>query len=180
MALPNYRLSIFKKLDAEEWSNDWMLYTGSFAEATAVAEALINFERNVHGSRVDFTYYLLSSTTVGDRLFKHVGINQAGLRGINTGLALPLFNTVRLDLSTNLSDPCRKYFRCPLEEGNQTDGQLESAFLTMMQTQLVDHFFNSVAMDNVVSGKGNVVTGGSWHPYVQMRQLHRRKKKKVT
>lgn len=180
MALPTHRLSVFKKYLEERWSNDWLLNVASMAEGITVTDAIVNFERYLHSSSVTFEYYLLSTMTEGDRVFKHQALNLTGNGAVIANDALPLFNTVRLDLSTMNSDPCRKYFRMPVVESHIENGKFTPAALTAWNGIVVTHLSNSVALDNIVSGKGNVITGGTINPYVQMRQLHRRKRPKIT
>lgn len=179
MALPNFRLSIFKRYQPESWSNDWLLNVADMAEAVTVANALVEFERRMHANLVSFEYYLISTMQVGDRSFRHVAINQLGYVTQTAAESLPLFNVLRVDLTTNDSDPCRKYFRMPVSEGQIDSGKFVAGTLTSFASLITTHFNNSIAIDNVVSGRGNVVTGASANPFVQMRQLHRRNKKKV-
>lgn len=180
MALPNYRLSIYKRLGNEAWSNDWLLNTIDIDAADSVAVALVEFEERMHSEEVQFEYYRVSSTAVGDRVFRHVPINQPGYVPLSAGNNLPLFNTMRVDLQTIDSDPCRKYFRTPVIEGNQENGKFTDAAMTYFTQVITTYLLNTIALDNIVSNKGNVVTTASVYPYVQMRQLARRRKKKVT
>lgn len=180
MALPTHRVSIFKRVGNEQWSNDWLLNVTDMDAAEATAEVLVEFERRMHHMHVFFEYFRVSTMTKGDRLFRHIAINENGYMDNTNKSFLPLFNTVRIDLSTLDSDPCRKYFRSPVAEDWQIDGQLQQQLLTDLDGLITQYFRNTIAIDNVVSNKGNVVGGATVYPFVQMRQLARRRKKKVT
>lgn len=179
MALPTHRVSIFKKLGAEEWSNDWLLNVLDMDQANDVADALLEFERRMHQGDVAFTYMRISTTVKADRIFRHVPLNLMGYGGISGADGLPLFNTLRLDLSTLDSDPARKYFRLPLVEGNVANMKHSDSVMTVYNGIVTTYLLNTIALDNIVTSKGNVVTGASVHPFVQMRQLKRRGKKKA-
>lgn len=179
MALPTHRLDIFKRLGAEEWANSWLLNAASMDAAQEVAEAIVSFEQHIHSTTVTLAYYRLSTTTVGDRTFRHVPLNLAGLSDLGGVDGLPLFNTLRVDLSTLDSDPCRKYFRIPLTESMQANGLLSPTTVSNFQATITTYLLNTVAIDNIVSNKGNVATGATVYPFVQMRQLKRKKRKKV-
>jgi len=179
MPLPSHRVSIYKQMGSEEWSNDWLLNVTSMDDANDVGDALLEFERHMHSTIITFTYMRISTTAVGDRTFRHIPINQQGLINMEGAETLPLFNTLRVDLSTLDSDPARKYFRCPLSEGMQDGGNLLSTTITNFNGNITSYLANTIALDNIVTTKGNTVSGATVYPYVQMRQLERRRKKKV-
>lgn len=179
MPLPTHRISIFKKLSEERWSNDWLCVRADMDAAAALAVSLVNFEQRVHSSRVTFEYSLVATMAEGDRVFRHTPINLPGLMGINALTMLPLFNTVRMDMATTDSDPCRKYFRMPLEESNQEDGKIIAATLTTLASAVTTYLNPVIALNALVSGKGNAVVSASFFNFIQMRQLHRRKRKKI-
>ena len=179
MAMPNFRLSIVKTMGNRNWSNDYLLNISGFVEGSDVANALVTFERNLYLDLVTIAYYRLSTMQVGDRTFRHVNIGLPGLNIHGGADYLPLFNCVRVDLSTADHDPARKYFRIPIIEGNQANGQLTGAYRTFLQGKVDQFLVNSVALDNIVTSKGYVVTGASVHGLVQERQLNRRRRKKA-
>jgi hypothetical protein len=179
MALPKYRLSIVKGIQSEEWSNDWLLNVPDMNAAADVAEALIDFEQHMHTSNVQFRYYRISTLTKGDRVFRHVGLNSNGLILAPSDEELPLFNCIRIDLTTLDSDPARKYFRMPVLESMQSGGELLPSTISNLNGNITSYLLNTIALDNIVTSKGNTVSGATVFPRVQMRQLTRRRKKKV-
>ncbi len=180
MALPTHKIEIFKRYQSETWDNSYLVVAGSMGAAETIAAALVAFERSFHLTPVIFDYVRTSTTIVGDRTFDHLVLNVNGLMDVAGGILLPLFNTLRLDLRTDDSDPGRKYYRmCFVAENIESDLTLKPAFLTARQS-LIDGLTDTPASLGVVTPKGNDVINQKWADTVQMRQLHRRRKKKVT
>lgn len=179
MPLPTHRISIFKKLGAEVWSNDWLVNRVDMDAAASLGNSLVNFEQRLHGARVMFEYVLIATMSEGDRVFRHTPINLPGLQATAVGAMLPLFNTIRMDMATTDSDPCRKYFRMPIEEGNQEEGILNPATITSLNGFVTTYLNPIIALNAIVSGRGNLVTSATFARAIQMRQLHRRKRKKI-
>ena len=179
MAPPNFRVSIFKRFSNEVWSNDWLLNVLDMENANTVATALVEFERRMHHADVIFEYMRISTLALADRIFRHIPINLPGYSASALGSYMPLYCTLRLDMSTVDSDPCRKYFRQPVVEQNQADGKFTTAAIDVYNGFITTYLVNTIALDNIVSSRGNVVTGATINPYVQMRQLTRRKRPKI-
>lgn len=174
-----HRLEIHKQLLSEEWTNAYLISGVDMDDAQDVADAILEFERRFHRDIVFFTYYLLSTLMVEDRIFRHIPINASGLLATGSNQYLPLYNTFRVDFGTLDSDPCRKYYRAPVLEAEQENGLLASGEQAAKNTIISTYFFGSVAGDNLYTPAGNVVTSGTCFGQVQMRQLHRKRKKKV-
>lgn len=173
-----YRIQINKLRNNEEWSNDWIIEDETIDDAEDTANELITFEKQIHQDSVFFTYVRISTVLKGDRYFRHLALNQVGVRNSND--SLPLYCTFRLDLPTADSDPCRKYFRGPVQEGDQTNGFLSAALLGVFNADVATYLATPGLFAKMRSGAGNPVVGGVFSPLVQMRQLHRHKRKKVT
>lgn len=173
----NYRLEIFKSLQSEQWANSYTIRHDNLVEAETAAQLLLDFERNLHDSRVFFDYYIVSHPDPLTRIFKHVPINLPGQRNTDGAQYLPLFNTVRVDLETTDTDPGRKYFRIPLPELNQQNGQLEAVYRTSVQTVLDTNLNGNLAVIGLVTRDAVYVVQATVHAQVQMRQLHRRRKR---
>lgn len=177
MGVPLWRIEIHKALAAEKWDNAYLTDDATIEDAQDLAQLLLTFEQHIHMDIVNFEYVLISSYTKGDRVFRHLTINEPGLQ--TTQDYLPLFNTLRFDFGTTNSDPGRKYYRAPMPEGGQVDGVLTptevTAFQGIAQTYLVD----TDAISHIVTPRHNNVSTVTVYPYVQERQLHRRRRKKV-
>lgn len=174
-----HRLEIHKKLGEEQWTNTYLIEAATMDDAEALGQLAVTFERHIHRDIVLFEYFIVSTRAALDRVFRHVAINLYGLKTFTTNSYLPLYNTVRVDFSTQDSDPCRKYYRCPVIEAEQTNGILEPAEVTAYNASINTYFFGTILGDNLYSPKGHVVVSGSTSPNLQMRQLHRHKKKKL-
>ena len=179
MALPTHRVEIFKSLGAGRWSNSYLLNVASMDEGEAVTLALVNFERHMHLDNVRFDYWRCSTMTVGDRVFRHEAINLNGIAAKGSAEMMPLFCTLRIDFATMDSDPGRKFYRLPVTEATAVDGIFGAAFLAAVQGTIDTHLVNSIALDNIVTSKGNVITGATPYGQIQERQLRRRKRPKV-
>lgn len=174
-----HRVEIRKRLGLADWSNDWLIEAVDMDDAVATATALIEFERRCHFNVVLFEYARVSQNNPLTRVFRHVPINLTGYQDATGGDQLPLFNTVRIDLQTADSDPGRKYFRLPVMEGWQTNGALNGAQVSAINALITTYLIGSVAGDNIYTPKGHQVTGAQVYPFIQMRQMHRRHKKKA-
>ena len=180
MSSPNLRVEIRKSWNGHSWGNDYLIHAADMDAGQAFAGQALAFERNMHETVVHFEGIRISTTLVGDRSFRHIPVNNFGLATNGSTNLLPLWNVLRFDFQTADSDPCRKYYRLPIPEVNQDNGNIAGAVLTAYQTFFNTFFASLDASTTIVSTKGHVVVGGSPYALVQMRQLHRHKRKKVT
>lgn len=102
--------------------------------------------------------------------------------GAASGDFLPLFNTIKVNVSvTGFGRPDYKFVRGWLQEVSVTDGQIESAAIAVFQGIFEDLITDSTASAvDICDADGNTWTTPAIQPSVQMRQLHRRRKKVVT
>lgn len=175
-----HRISIHKAWGLYKWNNDWLVDAVSMAEAEGYGDILTTFERRMHFDVVLIRGFTVATLAPNDRKFRNKAVNLYGINGA-TGLQfLPPWNCLRVDLSTQDSDPGRKYYRSPIPETWQIDGNLVSTVITSLQADINTYLVNTVVLDNIFTPKGNVVTGATVYPRVAMRQMDRRRKKKVT
>jgi hypothetical protein len=179
MGVPVYRLEIRKQRLDHDWANDYLLEAASMELAQSMATTLLAFEQGFHSTVVNFVYYRISTVAKFDRIFRHVAVNLPGHQAAGTADFLPLFNTVRFDLMTGDADPCRKYYRVPLNEGIVTNEVIDSGFLDALNSNFAIALAAFPEGTRIVSTKGNIVLSGRGFPIVTMRQLHRHKRKKV-
>lgn len=177
MATPTWRIQIVKTRGANQWSNDYLTDDVTIEDAQDLAQLLITFERHIHDVFVGFDYVRISTYAPSDRIFRHLPINQIGIP--SAGDTLPLFNTVRMDMSTSQSDPARKYYRCPIAEDNQANGFLVGAYITFLNTQITTYLTTPGVLPHIVTSAGHNCEVATIHNQVQMRQLHRHKRKKI-
>lgn len=179
MGVPTHRIEIRKEYGAHNWANDYLVECPSFDDALSMAIALLSFERSIHMIPVLFTYYRVSTMAIGDRIFRHTPLSTNGTYGAGGTDFLPLFNTLRFDLQTLDSDPGRKYFRCPLPEGLVLNEIIHPDLLTAANTAYATAQASFPTGSKIVTSKGHNVVAGYGYPRVQMRQLHRHKRKKI-
>lgn len=179
MGVPTHRLEIRKSRLGHQWSNDYLIESPSMDDAQDMSELTLTFERSFHMNVVNFDYYRLSTMTPGDRIFRHVPLNVPGLAGAGGSDYLPLFNTLRFDMSTLDSDPCRKYYRLPLPEGLVTNEVIDAGTRTTINSAFSTWFAAWPDGTNVVSNIGHLVINGSCSAIVQMRQLRRHRRPKI-
>lgn len=173
-----HRVEIRKNLGAANWSNDYLIQATDMDDAVATANALVTMERHLHYDNILFVFVRVSQNNPLTRVFRHIGLNVYGLQSLGGAEYLPLFCTVRVDFTTDNSDPSRKYYRMPVMEAWQSNGVISGTQVTALNALLTTYFLGSVAGDNIYTPKGNLVTGAAVYPNVQMRQQHRRHKKK--
>lgn len=176
MASPRWRIEIFKTLGVETWANTYLTDDNTIDDAQDLAQSLITWEQHIHMAVINFDYALVSSYGAG-RVFRHYVINEPGL--YDNLAYIPLFNTVRIDMGTDDADPARKYYRCPVAEANQNEGLLESTYISALNSLITTYLVTPGVLGHLVTTKGNTVVNAVVHPQVQMRQQHRRRKKKV-
>lgn len=177
MALPNWRIQIQKRLGDETWQNDYLTDDVTIEDAQDLSALILTFEEAIHSLDVAFEFIRISTTIVGDRRFRHLTINEAGTQP-NTSY-LPLYNTFRLDLGTSESDPARKYYRAPVREDQQENGFINGTTLTFYNDYAQNLLVATNVIDHLVTTKGNRVTSALFYDRVQMRQLHRRRRKQT-
>lgn len=164
-----FTLDIEKQLDAEFWTNRYIISAPDLQTATLVSATVLDLERLVHLVAVTFTKYRVADILPGTDLFNIVPINQPGQRGSVTTL-LPLFNTIRVDFGVEQGRPSRKYLR-----GTLTENDIE---FNTVSTVLRDFVLNTYALPLVAQGfyvdvDGQDITSASVFTDVQMRQLRR-------
>lgn len=177
MSPPSYRIQIVKSLSGEQWSNDYLTDHDTLTLAENLAVQLVTFEQHIHATVVAFDYVRISTFLPHDRIFRHIPLNLTGT--VAKGDYLPLFNTLRVDFQTASSDPARKYYRLPVGEGEQAYGKFLSDSLAAWALALFTYMDDPGLYGDIVTTAGNKVITASPHGDVQMRQLHRHKRKKV-
>jgi len=98
---------------------------------------------------------------------------------LGAGSYLPLYNTIRVDINVaGGGRPSRKYYRSPIMETDQENGELVSSVVTAMDSA-VNNIISvmSAASAPLVDPDGQLLVSSSTRTAVQMRQLHRKRKK---
>jgi len=175
-----FRVQVHYKLGlAAKWSNVWHVSTTALLDAASafVAGGVPHLLSALHVS-CQLDHLLVSDPGTG--IFVTVPVNESGVNG-DTGDMLPLFNTIKvLFPSPSFGRPDLKYLKGMLTEGMQTNFLLTSGVITG-----VDAMFTSMVAD--MATEGAPLCGSDGVEYVevevqqavQMRQMHRKRKKKV-
>lgn len=170
-------LTIHKTSNGEHWVNTYNLQEAyDAAAATTAAQTIVAFERGLYLTNVLITHYNLSDGVEDTDAYFSVPVNQAG-QVTPSGDTAPLFNTLRIDFSKlGGGRPGRKYYRGVLHEAVvNAFGALSSTAISTWQTAA------QTMADNTSAGGTNFTyVTAAVYPYVQMRQLRRGSKKKIT
>lgn len=177
MTAPIWRIEIVKSMAFEQWANDYLTDIATLADAEDLSSLLLTFEKHMHATGVNFDYIRISSYIKDDRVFRHLAINEPGLESVED--RLPLYCTARMDMGTFSSDPARKYYRLPIAEAWQTNGLFSGATLTSWAGLIATYLVATSALGKIVTNAGHNAISASFNPQVQMRQLHRHRRKKI-
>lgn len=160
-----------------KWSNVWHI------SAPTIGEAQIAFESFGVPDLLPMLSNdcLLASFLISDELsteFITVPVNAAGTSA-EPGELLPLFNSAKvLFTDGSLGRPDYKFIKGYLTEGSQADGVIEPATITSL-TALMSTLIADLDGDGepLVSADNDQYLNASVQPAVQMRQMHRRRRR---
>ncbi len=170
----NYLLGLTGK-----WSNVWHINTTDMASAAAAP--VLGMED--HLLALLSNTCLLKSYLISDPLtaaFFTVDRNAPGTNG-DTGSLLPLYNTVKaLFPPSDFGRPDLKYFKGLVGENVQTGGTLDSTFVTFVDAEIQAMIDDMLANGTTLASEnGDPYENVTVQPAVQMRQMHRKRKKTV-
>jgi hypothetical protein len=179
-----FRIQVFQRLDSSdrEWSNTWLCDAADIDTVVAGMPDFGDVTAQAHLDNVIITRARVSDILPDTDVFSIVTLGVIGTRGTGGDNDwLPLFNTVRVDFDVaGGGRPSRKYFRSPILEADQQAGQLADTVVTYFTT--VGGEFISTASGGsfpLVDPDGQLLTAAHCQTQVQMRQLHRKRKKAV-
>jgi hypothetical protein len=175
-----FRVQVFYQLGSiGKWSNVWHADAASIpAVQTAMsAVGVLDLQPLLHPDAT-LLRFLVSDDAGTD--FQTTEVNAAGSSSASDSL-LPLFNSVKAILASGgLGRPDLKYFKGLVTEAMQNNGEINptdrSALDVRVTTLLSDMDAAGVPL---CSHEGDHYTGASIQVAVQMRQMHR-KRRKVT
>lgn len=166
--MPLFKLDIQKSYANETWTNRYLLNYGTLEAANTAAPQVLAAEQLFHPSFVLFTSYRVSDIVPNTDQFITTVVNQPG-EVVEGSSVLPLFNTVRVDLSVGAGRPSRKYYRGILTEANTENGALSAALITLVSNA----WFDIISGVDVVDPQLTPIVQGIVFPNIQMRQLRR-------
>lgn len=165
-----FQIDIQKRLGNEFWTNRYFTDAAILAEAHVNAQTVMNQERSFHGDAVEFVSYRTSTIAEGDDVFLSSPISLFG--AVSFGNYLPLFNVVKVQLTTAGTRPYFKLYRGCLFEENTTGSLIDAATVDLVGDGI------SGMIDIITSGLGVLFGGYAVNPRIQMRQLRRGKRKR--
>lgn len=178
--MPVFRVQVFYQRGATgKWSNVWHASAADIPTVqTAFTSQAVPDLLPLLDSSCTLLRYLVSDLD-GD-LFVSTEINSNGT-STASGDLLPLFNSVKALLNDGgLGRPDIKYFKGLVTESIQTNGDLnpatQSAFDVLVTTLLDDMAGAGVPL---CSAEGNEYVSASIQTAVQMRQMHRKRRRTV-
>lgn len=180
--MAQFRVQSFKQLigSDREWSNTYLVESPDLDTVAAVLSDLANQESHIFLDNVQVTRIRASDTTPETDVFTIHTANITGDRGTaGDGTWLPLFNCFRVDCDVaGGGRPSRKFYRGPLLEADQQAGFLDPSVITEIDTQVAQIIvIFSTGSCPWVDPDGQEVIAVHTQPKVQMRQLHRKRRK---
>jgi hypothetical protein len=177
--MPIYRLQVNYTLGLTgKWSNVWHFKATTMA--IAAGAPVIGMEDSLLALLDEsclIKSYLISA--IDDDSFFTSDRNSAGLN-TDLGSLLPLYNTVKVIIPpTDFGRPDLKYLKGAVGENVQTDGILEPAYVTLVDdtiTGMIGDMVSNATPLCTIDGQNYVNV--SVQPAVQMRQMHRKRRKK--
>lgn len=175
-----YKIQVFKTRTGDRfWTNVYHVNATTLDAAVAHANVVIAAGE---ATLMDGSFSVVK-TIVSDVVGDEFRTTPMSLPGQLSGADfLPLFNTVKVNISVagnGRND--YKFYRGGVLETNQTTGQLAPATMTAY-SDMVQEFIDlgAAAGVDMVDSDGNDWILASTQQLVQMRQLHRKRKKVVT
>jgi hypothetical protein len=175
-APPFWQVDVQKRLGTEYWTNVYHCARSNQESAKLFAEGVIALERILHQNIVAFISYRVAPFP-GPSEGTIVPIGLFGTGGTNT--YLPLFNVLRVDFPAPTGRPSRKFYRLPLAENAQIDGNIEPTLVAAYQVH-VDNYFASPDSAGMIDVDGQLLVSGRVMPPVGMRQLRRGSRRRIT
>lgn len=178
--MPVFRIQVFYQLGTiGKWSNVWHALSADIPTLLTDVSAVMvpDLQPALHP---DATLLRTLISDLDGDLFVTTEQNVGGSSS-ESGSLLPLFNSVKVLLNSGeLGRPDLKYIKGFVTEDMQTDGVLEPT-----QQSAIDVRFTTLLSDMAAAGSPLVTLGGSEYvsasvqAAVQMRQMHRKRKKTV-
>ena len=175
-----YRAQVFYSLGVRgKWTNVYHISSDTLINArNDLVNVGVPHLKDALATSAQIDKILVSDPTTDD--FSEVPINEAGTFA-DSGSLLPLFNSVKvLFQPATLGRPDLKYIKGVVGENTQTSGTLDGGFISTIDTIFSDLVEDMLGTDSpLCSENGDLWGNVSVQPEVQMRQMHRKRKKAV-
>lgn len=174
--MPLYTVDVEKRVGSEFWSNRYIVEAATLAAAQTVGSDIVSIERSFHINNVLFTRYRVSTLASNDDSYVIVPVGLFGLRVVSTS-GLPLFNTLRMDFPAPSGRPSRKFYRGVLSEGDINGDAITESFTDAASD--IAALFGSSGIEGIVGPQNEYFVTAVVHPFVQMRQLRRSRRRRT-
>jgi hypothetical protein len=179
--MPTYQVDIEKSTfnsagNTVFWTNVYHVQAADQATAVTRGNSIVTIEKTIHSVNVNYTKMRVRNVLEDGMSGTIVPLTGTGGRTTPADY-LPMYCTVRVDFSKATGRPNRKYLRTFIGEADQQNGTLLATYQTFITTNFTSPI---VALGYVCDEAGRVVTVGATQNLVQMRQMRRGSKRKVT
>lgn len=174
--MPLYTVDIEKRVGSEFWSNRYIVQATTLAAAQVVADDITGIERSFHINNVLFTRYRVSTLASNDDSYVIVPVGLLGQRVVGSS-GLPLFNTLRMDFPAPSGRPSRKFYRGVLSEGDINGDAITESFVDAASD--ISGLLGNEGIDGIVDPQNQYLGSAVVHPFVQMRQLRRSRRRRT-
>lgn len=156
------------------WTNVYHVEADNSGDAINSGQGIVTAEKKVHLGSVSYTKMRVQATSPLAMSGTIVPLTGTGGRAGSS--YLPLFNVFRVDFNVGGGRPSRKYLRGPVLPADVSNGAMQSAAITLINTYVTDLLNLSVVCDP----QGQNFVSGALFPNCGMRQLRRGSKRKTT
>lgn len=176
-----FKVEMFKELAGENWANVYHVSADDISDLSGIGNSIFLTEKEFHLDVVTFTNARVSTIAEDDEIFSVQPINASGERA-SSDTPLPLFNTLRVDLQAGTGRPGRKYYRGVLMESDNLDvqGSIASGILGTVASELTALISGLSGTFPLQQADGDLIISATPFTKVQMRQLHRKRRRTPT
>jgi hypothetical protein len=175
MATLRATIEKFHAGSGEYWTNVYHVVADNPVAGLTVCDAIVTAEAAFHKNTVTITKARVDDMVVNTDVYATKVYNTPGALAPGADL-LPLFNTVRIDWGNVAGGrPSRKYYRGALDDNDANFTALGAGIQSRMAAFIIAMIGTTFCDEH-----GHDINSGALFPQVQMRQLRRGSKKKVT
>jgi len=166
-----FRATIYKRLfsstEERPWTNVYHVDATSVEDALDHAESIVEVERLVHWSTVEFYRVTAKQASELGPAGQSRTLTLLGTRDATGESRLPLFNGIRVVLDDLAARPDQKYLRPPVMESECNNGALINDTIDLINSAYVEGL---IALPFMRSSSNGSYIGGRCEPFIQMRQ----------
>lgn len=176
--MPAFRVQVFYQRGAnEKWTNVYHVFSATMAGAiTAINSGMTAHLLDLLDPSCTLVKYLVSDPS--SLAYTEVPVGVTGAMGAGNVL-IPLFNSVKVRWPTAAAGrPDYKFYKGFIGENNQSSGNVESAAMTAIFTELSGMLADVAAAGAALCSEA----GDAWgvpvvQQAIQMRQMHRKRRR---